>query len=277
MAIKRYRPLNPARRIRTRVDKIEITKNKPEKSLTMPKKKTGGRNSHGRITIRHRGGGSKQKLRIIDFKRLRAGKAEVISVEYDPNRSANIALIKYEDGKKAYILHPKGLKVGDIVESGPDAELTVGNTRKLKNLPDGTVVHNVELKPGGGGILVRSAGANAVLMAKEGNHAQLKMPSGEVRLVNKNCMGTIGTMGNSDHYKIKLGSAGSTRHRGRRPKVRGTAMNAVDHPHGGGRGKSKGNNLPSTPWGKKCKGVKTRNKNKPSEKLILRRKKKRKK
>jgi large subunit ribosomal protein L2 len=167
--------------------------------------------------------------------------------------------------------------VGDVVESGSDAELNVGNTRKLKDLPDGTFVHNIELKPGRGGILARSAGASAVLMAKEEDYAQLKMPSGEVRLVNKNCRGTIGVLGNTDHYKIKLGSAGSTRHRGRRPKVRGTAMNAIDHPHGGGRGKSKGNNLPSSPWGKKCKGVKTRDKNKPSEKLILRRKKKRKK
>ncbi len=276
MVIKNYRPLNPAKRGKTRVDKIEITKKKPEKSLTMPKKKTGGRNSHGRITIRHRGGGSKQKYRIIDYKRIRPGEAEVLAIEYDPNRSANIALIKYEDSKKAYILHPKGLKVGDVVQSGPEAELNVGNARKLKNFPDGTFVHNVELKPGRGGILVRSAGANAVLMAKEGDYAQIKMPSGEVRLVNKNCMGTIGTLGNSDHYKVKLGSAGSTHHRGRRQKVRGTAMNAVAHPHGGGRGKSKGDNLPSNPWGKKCKGVKTRKKNKPSEKLILRRKKKRK-
>lgn len=277
MAIKRYRPLNPAKRGKTRVDKIEITKKKPEKSLTVAKKKSGGRNAHGRITIRHRGGGSKQKYRLIDFKRSKSGKAEVLAIEYDPNRSCNIALIKYEDGKKAYILHPQGLSVGDVVESGPDAELNVGNARKLKDLPDGTFVHNIELKPGRGGILARSAGASAVLMAKEEDYAQLKMPSGEVRLVNKNCKGTIGVLGNTDHYKIKLGSAGSTRHRGRRPKVRGTAMNAIDHPHGGGRGKSKGNNLPSNPWGKKCKGVKTRKKNKPSEKLILRRKKKRKK
>ncbi|MBN2407941.1 MAG: 50S ribosomal protein L2 [Elusimicrobia bacterium] len=273
MAITRYKPLTPARRFSSRVKKDEITKKKPEKSLVIIKRKTGGRNNLGRITTRHRGGGSKQKIRIVDFKRERAEQAKVIAIEYDPNRSANIALIQYPDEIKSYILCPLGLKVGDTVQSAPDAPVNIGNVRPLKNMPEGTIIHNIELNPGQGGVLVRSAGAEATVTAKEDKYVQIKFPSGEVRLIQSNCRATIGKVGNIDHEKVNLGFAGATFHRGRRPKVRGTAMNAVDHPHGGGRGKSKGHNIPSTPWGKKCKGVKTRDKNKPSERMILRRKK----
>lgn len=273
MGIRRYKPLSPASRFSSRVKKEEITKNFPEKSLTKSKRKTGGRNNQGRMTVRHRGGGSKQKIRVVDFARDRQDAAEVIAIEYDPNRSANLALIKYPDGKKAYILHPLGLKVGDKVSSGKNASLEPGNVRPLKYIPEGTVIHNIELNPGQGGIMVRSAGSEAVLAAKEKKFGQVKFPSGEVRLININCRATIGKVGNPDHEKIKLGFAGATRHRGRRPKVRGTAMNAVDHPHGGGRGKSKGDNIPSNPWGKRCKGVKTRKKNKPSDNMIIRRRK----
>ena len=273
MAIKRYKPLSPAKRFSSRLDKKEITKKSPEKSLTRVKTKTGGRNSGGRITVRHRGGGSKRKYRIIDFKRSRQEAAEVIAIEYDPNRSANIALIRYDDGVKAYILAPEGLAVGQKVQSSDNAPLKEGNARPLKYMPEGTVVHNIELNPGQGGILVRSAGAYASVTSKEEKYVQVKFPSGEVRMINSGCRATVGRVGNLDHEKINLGFAGASRHRGRRPKVRGTAMNAVDHPHGGGRGKSKGGNIPSTPWGKISKGVKTRNKNKASEKMIVRRKK----
>jgi large subunit ribosomal protein L2 len=275
MPVKRYKPLTPAKRFSSRLDKSEITKQKPEKSLTVIRKKTGGRNNLGRMTVRHRGGGSKQKIRLVDFKRNRTDTAKVIAIEYDPGRSANLALIEYEsDAKRSYILHPEGLSVGDIVQAGNDAPISTGNARKLKNLPEGTVVHNIELRPSQGAKLVRSAGAEAVLTAKEDQFVQVKFPSGEVRLINPDCRATIGKVGNSDHEKVKLGFAGASRHRGRRPSVRGTAMNAVDHPHGGGRGKSKGGNLPSTPWGKLCKGVKTRKKGKASDKLIIRRRKK---
>ncbi|MGM0441103.1 MAG: 50S ribosomal protein L2 [Elusimicrobiota bacterium] len=273
MGIKKDRPLSPARRFRTIVTKDEITKRKPEKSLTRVKKRSGGRNNHGRMTVRHRGGGSKRKLRLVDFKREREEPARVLAIEYDPNRSANLALIEYPDGKKSYIIHPEGLKVGDTVTSGKWAPIKPGNVRPLENLPESTVIHNIELKPGRGGTMVRSAGSQAVLMAKEGKYAQIQLTSGEVRLVEKKCKATIGKVGNSDHYKAKLGSAGANRHRGIRPTVRGMAMNSNDHPHGGGRGKSKGNHLPTNPWGKKCKGVKTRKKKKASEKLIVRRRK----
>lgn len=269
MAITKYRPLTPAMRFSSRVKKDEITKKKPEKSLTITKKKSGGRNNYGRITIRHRGGGSKQKIRIVDFKRRRTDEANVVAVEYDPNRSANIALIQYGDGTKSYILHPAGLKVGYKVQSGEDAPLKIGNTRLLKDIPEGTIIHNVELNPGQGGILVRTAGSEAILTVKEEKFVSVKLSSGEVRRINANCSATIGKIGNADHEKIKLGFAGATRHRGQRPRVRGTAMNATDHPHGGGRGKSKGHNIPSTPWGKKCRGVKTRKKNNPSDKMIV--------
>ncbi|MFC2062104.1 50S ribosomal protein L2 [Elusimicrobiota bacterium] len=274
MAIRRYKPLTDAKRFSSRVIKDEITKKTPEKSLTISKRKKGGRNNQGRITIRHRGGGSKVKIRIIDFKRSRSDVAEVIAVEYDPNRSANIALLQYPDGKKSYILHPEGLKVGAKIQSSDNAPLDPGNSRPLKYMPEGTVIHNIELNPSQGGKMVRSAGGEATLTAKEDKLVQVKFPSSEVRLINANCRATIGRIGNGDHEKIQLGFAGATRHRGRRPKVRGTAMNAVDHPHGGGRGKSKGNNLPSNPWGKKCKGVKTRKKKKLSNKMIVRRRKK---
>ena len=273
MAVKRYNPLTPAKRGRVGVKRDEVTKKSPEKSLTIKKVKTGGRNSYGRMTIRHRGGGSKQKLRIVDLKRLRSDEAEVLAIEYDPNRTANLALIKYADGKRSYIIHPVGLKVGDKVQSADDAPFEVGNVKALKYIPEGIVIHNIELKPGQGGVLARSAGAEASIMAKEANTVQVKFPSGEVRVIDANCRATIGKVGNVDHDKVKLGFAGASRHRGRRPRVRGTAMNAVDHPHGGGRGKSKGGNIPSTPWGKRCRGVKTRNKNKPSESLIIRRRK----
>jgi len=273
MAIRRYKPLTPAKRFSSRVITEEVTKKSPEKSLTVTRKKTGGRNNNGRITVRHRGGGSKRKIRLVDFKRQREDEAKVIAVEYDPNRSANLALIQYADGKKSYILHPVGLNVGDTVISGDHAPLEPGNVRPLKNIPEGTIVHNIELRPNQGGALVRSAGGEAALMAKEEKNVQIKFPSGEVRLINANCRATIGKVGNLDNEKIKLGYAGATRHRGRRPKVRGTAMNAVDHPHGGGRGKSKGNNIPSNPWGKRCKGVKTRKKSKPSDSMIVRRRK----
>ncbi len=273
MGIKKDRPLSPARRFRTIVTKDEVTKRKPEKSLTRVKKSSAGRNNHGRITVRHRGGGSKRKIRLVDYKRQRKEPAKVVAIEYDPNRSANLALIKYQDGKKTYIIHPEGLKVGDTVTSGQRAPIKPGNVRPLKNIPESTIIHNIELKPGRGGAMVRSAGSEAVLMAKEGKYAQIQLTSGEVRLVEKDCKATIGKVGNSDHYKAQLGSAGASRRRGKRPKVRGMAMNSIDHPHGGGRGKSKGNHLPSNPWGKKCKGVKTRKKNKASDRLIVRRRK----
>jgi large subunit ribosomal protein L2 len=273
MAIVKYNPLSPAKRGSTRVKKDDITKKQPEKSLTVTKKKSGGRNNNGRITVRHRGGGSKQKYRIIDFRRNRTDVAAVLAVEYDPNRSANIALIQYDDGQKAYILHPEGLKVGAKVQSGADAPLNVGCAKPLKDIPEGTMIHNIEINAGQGGIMVRSAGGEATITAKEEKFVLVKFPSGEVRRISGNNFATIGKLGNADHGKVKLGFAGATRHRGRRPKVRGVAMNAIDHPHGGGRGKSKGNNIPSNPWGHKCKGVKTRKK-KPSDNMIVSRRKK---
>ncbi len=273
MAVRKYRPLNPAKRKRVRTKRDHLTKKSPEKSLTIKKSKTGGRNNKGRMTVRHRGGGSKQKIRIIDYKRLKSQPAEVIAIEYDPNRSCDIALIEYPDKEKAYILHPAELKVGDRVESSDYAPLKPGNVRPLKYIPEGTPIHNIELRPGQGGILVRSAGGEASITAKEKDFALVKFPSGEIRKIKLNCKATVGKVGNADHFTQKLGFAGATRHRGRRPKVRGTAMNAVDHPHGGGRGKSKGNNIPSTPWGKRCKGVKTRSRKKASESDIVRRRK----
>ncbi|MGM0568940.1 MAG: 50S ribosomal protein L2 [Elusimicrobiota bacterium] len=273
MAVKRYRSLNPARRNSTRTTRDWLTKKKPEKSLTRKKSKTGGRNSKGRITVRHRGGGSKQKLRVLDFKRIPSGPAEVSAIEYAPGRSANIALIEYKDGRKDYIIHPDGLKVGDTVESSDYAPLQPGNARPLKYIPEGAAIHNVELRPGQGGVMVRGAGGEASVTAKEKDYVLVKFPSGEVRKIKSNCRATLGKVGNADHFTQKLGFAGATRHRGQRPRVRGTAMNSVDHPHGGGRGKSKGNNLPSNPWGKKCKGVKTRKKKKASTRDIIKRRK----
>ena len=252
MGVKHFKAYTPSRRNMTVSTYEEVTKKSPEKSLLAKKKKYAGRNSYGRITVRHQGGGNRQKYRIIDYKRKKDDmEATVIGIEYDPNRSANIALIEYQDGTKSYILAPKGLTDGDKVMSGANADIRVGNCLPLENIPVGTLVHNVELNPGQGGKLVRSAGQEAQLMAKEGKYAHLRLPSGEMRLVSARCRATIGTIGNSDHENIKLGKAGKTRHLGIRPTVRGSAMNPNDHPHGGGEGKAPiGHAGPLTPWGK---------------------------
>ena len=273
MAIKVYKPTTNGRRNMSVTDYSGLSKCGPEKSLLEPLKKHSGRNSYGRITVRHHGGGNRQKYRIIDFKRNKFGvKAEVKTLEYDPNRSANIALIQYEDGVKSYILAPAGLKVGDTVVAGPEADIKVGNALPLVNIPTGTFVHNVELYPGRGGQLARAAGNAAQLMAKEGNYALLRLPSGELRNVPVICMATVGTVGNADHENVKIGKAGRTRHMGIRPTVRGSVMNPCDHPHGGGEGKSPiGRPGPVTPWGKPALGYKTRNTKKASDKLIVKR------
>ncbi len=272
MPIRQFKPTSPGRRGATGYTFEEITKKKPEKRLTEPLKKSGGRNNQGRITVRHRGGGHKRKYRIIDFKRNKFGvPATVIAIEYDPNRSARIALVQYEDGEKRYILCPLGLKVGDRVESGPEAEIRVGNALPLRNIPTGTVIHNIELYPGRGGQMVRSAGAAAQLVAKEGDYSLLRMPSGEMRRVRSECMATIGQVGNVEHNQISLGKAGRSRHRGIRPTVRGSAMTPRDHPHGGGEGKAPiGLPGPKTPWGKPALGYRTRH-NKRTDKYIVRR------
>ena len=270
MALRKFKPVTPASRFRSVVDKVAVTRDGPEKSLTEPLKGSGGRNHHGRITMRRRGGGHKRKYRKIDFRRNKIGmKARVTEIEYDPNRSALIALICYEDGEKRYILHPRGLAVGDEVESGPEADIKLGNAMPLERVPLGTTVHNVELKPGKGGQMVRSAGAGAQLVAKEGDYVTLRMPSTEVRRVRRECMATIGAVGNVDHNLQRIGKAGANRWRGRRPKVRGVAMNPVDHPLGGGEGRSSGGRPPVSPWGTPD-GKKTRNKKKASTKLIVR-------
>ena len=274
MGIRTYNPYTPSRRNMTGSDFSEITKTTPEKSLLASKKKTAGRNNQGKITVRHRGGGSRRKYRIIDFKRnAKDGiEATVIGVEYDPNRTANIALICYADGEKAYILAPQGLTDGMKVVSGPDAEIRVGNCLPLANIPVGTQVHNIELYPGKGGQLVRSAGNSAQLMAKEGKYATLRLPSGEMRMVPIVCRASIGVVGNADHNLINIGKAGRKRHMGIRPTVRGSVMNPNDHPHGGGEGKTGiGRPGPCTPWGKPALGLKTRKKNKQSNKMIVRR------
>ena len=275
MGVKHFKAYTPSRRNMTVSTYEEVTKKSPEKSLLAKKKKYAGRNSYGRITVRHQGGGNRQKYRIIDYKRKKDDmEATVIGIEYDPNRSANIALIEYQDGTKSYILAPKGLTDGDKVMSGANADIRVGNCLPLENIPVGTLVHNVELNPGQGGKLVRSAGQEAQLMAKEGKYAHLRLPSGEMRLVSARCRATIGTIGNSDHENIKLGKAGKTRHLGIRPTVRGSAMNPNDHPHGGGEGKAPiGHAGPLTPWGKPARGYKTRNKKKLSNKFITKRRK----
>ncbi len=273
MPLKKYKPITPSLRFRMTPSFEEITKKEPEKSLLVPLRKTGGRNNMGRITVRHRGGGHKRYYRIIDFKRNKDGiPARVDSIQYDPNRSAFIALLVYQDGEKRYILWPHGLKVGDTVMSGEDAEIKVGNCLPLSKIPMGTFVHNVELKIGKGGQLARSAGSYAQLLAKEGNYAHLKLPSGEVRLVNLRCRATIGQVGNLDHENVVLGKAGAKRWLGIRPSVRGVAMNPIDHPMGGGEGKSSGGRHPCSPWGWKTKGMKTRKK-KQSDKYIVRRRK----
>ncbi|MCL2592114.1 MAG: 50S ribosomal protein L2 [Defluviitaleaceae bacterium] len=272
MGVKRFRPLTPARRQMTSSDFAEITKSTPEKSLTVHLKKYSGRNVHGKITVRHRGGGAKKKYRIIDFKRNKDGIVAVVNaVEYDPNRTANIALLFYADGDKRYILAPKGLKVGEKLMSGPDAEVKVGNALPMRNIPVGTEIHNLEMKPGAGGQLVRSAGNVAQLMAKEGKYATVRLPSGEMRQLPIDCKATIGQVGNQDHELITIGKAGRKRNMGIRPTVRGSVMNPNDHPHGGGEGRAPiGRPAPSTPWGKPALGLKTRKKNKQSNKYIVR-------
>ena len=273
MGIKTYRPYTPSRRHMTGLDFSEITKTTPEKSLVVAKNKTAGRNNQGKITVRHHGGGAKQKYRIIDIKRRKDGiPATVIGIEYDPNRTANIALICYADGEKAYILAPQGLTDGMKVMNGPEAEVRVGNCLPLSEIPVGTQIHNIELYPGKGGQLVRSAGNSAQLMAKEGKYATLRLPSGEMRMVPIICRASIGVVGNAEHNLVNIGKAGRKRHMGIRPTVRGSVMNPNDHPHGGGEGKCGiGRPGPSTPWGKPALGLKTRKKNKHSNKLIVRR------
>ena len=275
MGIKTYRPYTPSRRNMTMSTFEEITKKTPEKSLLAKKKKNAGRNSYGRITVRHQGGGNRQKYRIIDFKRKKDDMpATVIGIEYDPNRTSNIALIKYEDGTLNYILAPLGLKDGDKVISGAKSDIKIGNCLPIENIPVGTLIHNIELNPGQGGKLVRTAGGEAQLMAKEGKYAHVRLPSGEMRLVLAKCRATIGTIGNTDHGNIKLGKAGRKRHMGIRPTVRGSVMNPVDHPHGGGEGRAPvGHAGPLTPWGKPALGYKTRQKNKKSDKFIVKKRK----
>ena len=273
MAIKKYKPTSPARRFMTVSDFAEITKDSPERSLITSLKKNAGRNSYGRITVRHRGGGNRRKYRIIDFKRQKDQMpATVIGIEYDPNRSANIALIQYEDGTKAYILAPVGLTDGDVVVSGTGADIQPGNALFIRDIPVGTMIHNIELYPGKGGQLVRAAGGYAQLMAKEGDYAQVRLPSGEVRMIRLDCKATIGIVGNQQHENISIGKAGRKRHMGWRPTVRGVVMNPNDHPHGGGEGKSPiGRPAPVTPWGKPALGLKTRKHKNRTDKFIIKR------
>ena len=277
MAIKNYKPTTPGRRGMSGHTFEEITKVTPEKSLTAPLKKKAGRNAQGRITVRHHGGGAKRKYRIIDFKRDKDNvPAKVFSIEYDPNRTSNIALLHYADGEKRYILAPKGLQVGDVIESGIDADIRIGNALPLRFIPVGTVIHNIEMRVGKGGQLARSAGSSAQLTAKEGKYATLKLPSSETRLVLLDCKATIGEVGNEEHINISLGKAGRNRHLGKRPTVRGSVMNPVDHPHGGGEGRTPiGRPGPSTPWGKPALGYKTRNNKKTDQYIVRRRRKKR--
>ncbi|KNZ42799.1 50S ribosomal protein L2 [Acetobacterium bakii] len=272
MGIRKYKPTSPGRRNMSVNTFEEVTKHEPEKALLEPVKKHGGRNNYGRITVRHQGGGAKRKYRIIDFKRNKDDiPGKVAGIEYDPNRSSNIALIHYVDGEKRYIIAPLKLKVGTFIVSGPESDITIGNCLPLKNIPVGTTVHNIELKAGKGAQMVRSAGGSAQLMAKEGNYATLRLPSGEMRMVRIECRATIGQVGNLDHQHVRIGKAGRKRHMGIRPTVRGSVMNPCDHPHGGGEGKAPiGRSGPVTPWGKPALGYKTRKKNKPSDKYIVR-------
>lgn len=272
--MKLYKPYTPSRRFITTEDFSWLSKKPPEKSLLRSLKRKGGRNNYGRITVRHQGGGHARQYRLIDFKREKHGvPGRVAAIEYDPNRSARIALIHYADGEKRYILYPDGLRPGEMVNSGPEAEIKTGNALPLERIPEGSMVHAIEMTPGGGAKIARSAGAYATLMAREGEFAQLKMPSGEIRLVPKTCMAALGQVGNMDHENVTLGNAGRSRHLGIRPTVRGTAMNAVDHPHGGGRGKSKGANHPRSPTNVLAKGFKTR-RSKYSDRFILQRRQK---
>lgn len=274
MALRKLKPNTPGTRFMSVADFSEITKTTPEKSLTTSISKSGGRNNLGRVTSRHRGGGHKRRYRIIDFKRNKFGiPAKVFSIEYDPNRTARIALLVYADGEKRYILAPDGLKVGDSVSSGTGSEIKVGNSLPLKELPDGSFIHNVELKPGKGGQLGRSAGTSIQLLAKDGDYARIKLPSGEIRMIRLECMATYGTVSNPEHLNISLGKAGRSRWLGRRPHVRGVAMNPVDHPMGGGEGKTSGGGHPVSPWGQKAKGLKTRKHKKESNKYIIKRRK----
>jgi large subunit ribosomal protein L2 len=278
MPIKKYAPTSPGRRFQTGLTFDEITSSTPLKSLLEPKKRSGGRNNKGHITSWHRGGGHKQKYRIIDFKREKTGiPAKVATIEYDPNRSSRIALLNYVDGEKRYILAPSGLEVGHKVVAGPEADIKVGNTLPLRNIPQGTPIHNIEIKIGKGGQMVRSAGSSATILAKEGEYAQVRLPSTEVRRVHLNCMATIGQVGNLDHEKVTLGKAGRKRWMGRRPVNRGVVMNPVDHPHGGGEGRTSGGRHPCTPWGKPTKGYKTRKRSKSNALIVRRRQPKRKK
>jgi large subunit ribosomal protein L2 len=271
VALKKFKPTSPGRRFMTVSSFDEVTKTRPEKSLTEPLKKTGGRNVHGRITTRHQGGGHKRRYRTIDFKRLKDGvPAKVAAIEYDPNRSARIALLHYADGAKSYILAPARIRVGATIESGPGADIKPGNALPLENIPTGTMVHNVELKPGQGGKMARSAGSSVQLVAKDAGYAVLRVPSGEMRRVLLTCRATVGQVGNTDHENRSIGKAGRSRWLGKRPAVRGSAMNPVDHPHGGGEGKSKGGRHPVTPWGVPTLGKRTRRKHKESDKLIVR-------
>ena len=276
MAIRVYKPMTNGTRQRSVLTSEEITKTTPEKSLTVTKTKTNGRNNQGRITVRHRGGGAKRKYRIIDFKRRKDNvPARVVSIEYDPNRSANIALISYKDGEKAYIIAPKGLTVGTIVESGENVDIKVGNTLPIMNIPVGTVIHNIELKPGKGASLARSAGASAQILGREDKYVLIRWSSGETRKILGTCKATIGTVGNEDYGLVKIGKAGRTRHKGFRPTVRGSVMNPNDHPHGGGEGRAPiGRSGPMTPWGKPALGYKTRKNKKASDKYIVSRRKK---
>jgi large subunit ribosomal protein L2 len=271
MALKKYKPTSPGRRFMSVSSFEEVTKTRPEKSLTEPLKKSGGRNNNGRITTRHQGGGHKRRYRVIDFKRVKDGvPAKVAAIEYDPNRSARIALLHYADGAKSYILAPARMRVGATVESGPTADIKPGNALPLENIPTGTMVHNVELKPGQGGKMARSAGSSVQLVAKDAGYAVLRVPSGEMRRVQLTCRATVGQVGNTDHENQSIGKAGRNRWLGKRPGVRGSAMNPVDHPHGGGEGKSKGGRHPVTPWGVPTLGKRTRRKHKESDKLIVR-------
>ncbi|MFJ7953249.1 50S ribosomal protein L2 [Lysinibacillus sp. NPDC096418] len=276
MAIKKYKPTSNGRRNMTSLDFAEITTNKPEKSLLAPIKRKAGRNNQGKITVRHHGGGHKKQYRVIDFKRIKDGiPAKVATIEYDPNRSANIALINYADGAKAYILAPKGLEVGQTIVSGPDADIKVGNALPLANIPMGTTIHNIELKPGKGGQLVRSAGTSAQVLGREDKYVIVRLQSGEVRLVLATCRATIGQVGNEQHELVNIGKAGRSRWLGKRPTVRGSVMNPNDHPHGGGEGRSPiGRKSPMTPWGKPALGYKTRKKKNKSDKFIIRSRKK---
>lgn len=272
--VRKYKPTSAGRRFATVADFSGIGKDKPEKSLTKPIKKTGGRNNQGRITTRHIGGGAKRLYRLVDFKRRKDDiEAKVKAIEYDPNRSARIALLEYADGEKSYILAPVGLKIGELVFSGQKADIKKGNALPLRNIPVGTTIHNIELKPGKGGELARSAGSMAQLIAKEGDYATLRLGSGEIRLVHQNCRATIGQVGNVEHETVSVGKAGRSRHKGIRPSVRGTAMNPVDHPHGGGEGKASAGRHPVTPWGVPTLGYRTRKKGKLSDKYIVRRRK----